>query len=176
MRHAADLASALLKPVAIDRRGEIPVGKLPYFMAPPISWHAGLLGPGAGYQRQYIDSAQARLAGVPPLSATQVEALDLFDALLDDPTLHLSMRMQPGDIQFCYNHTMCHDRCGFTDHAELSQRRHLFRLWLSPPGDRPLPDCFAERFGSVTVGARGGILCPGTAFSVTLDSVAPIAQ
>jgi hypothetical protein len=56
------------------------------------------------------------------------------------------------------------------------QRRHLFRLWLSPPGDRPLPYCFAERFGSVTVGERGGILCPGTVFSVTLDSVAPIAQ
>jgi hypothetical protein len=30
------------------------------------------------------------------LTAAQLEALDLFDALLDDPALHLSMRMRPG--------------------------------------------------------------------------------
>ena len=40
-------------------------------MIPPMSWHAGLLGPGAGYQRQYIDSAQ-RFPEAPRLSAAQV--------------------------------------------------------------------------------------------------------
>ena len=100
--------------------------------------HEGLLGTGAGYQRQYIDSAQ-RFADAPRLSATQVEALDLFDSLLDDPSLHFSMRLQPGDVQFVYNHTLLHDRCAFTDHPEVERRRQLFRLWLSPPAETTRP-------------------------------------
>ena len=99
-RGRGDLARALLVPVAIDRRGEVPVGKQPFFMMPPMYFYEGRLGPGAGYQRQYIDSAQSRFPAAPRLSTLQIEALDLFDTLLDDPTLHMSMRMQPGDIQF----------------------------------------------------------------------------
>lgn len=66
-----DLAAELLRPVAIDRRGEVPEGMQPFFMMAPMSWHAGFLGPGAGYQRQYIDSAQ-RFPEAPRLSAAQV--------------------------------------------------------------------------------------------------------
>ena len=36
--------------------------------------------------------------------------------------------------------------------------RHLLRLWLSLPGDRQLPPVFASRYGSITVGDRGGIV------------------
>ena len=43
------------------------------------------------------------------------------------------------------------------------------RLWLSPPGDRPLPPSYAARFGTVAVGDRGGILCPGTKPTVPLE-------
>merc|ERR1719375_1457291 len=127
---------------------------------PPMSWHAGLLGPGAGYQRQYIDSAQ-RFSEAPRLSPAQVEALDLFDALLDDPRFHFQMRLEPGDLQFCYNHTLLHGRRAFQDWPEVDRRRHLFRLWLAPAEDRPLPGSFTARFGSVEVGNRGGILCEG---------------
>ena len=35
-----------------------------------------------------------------------------------------SPRARPGDVQFCYNHAMCHDRRGFTDHAEPEQVSH----------------------------------------------------
>src|SRR6185503_19044523 len=42
------------------------------------------------YQRQYIDSAQ-RFPDVPRLSAQQRAALDLLDALADDPALHFMM-------------------------------------------------------------------------------------
>ena len=38
----------------------------------------------------------------------------------------------------------------------------LFRLWLSLPDDRTLSPVFAERYGSVEVGNRGGILVEGT--------------
>ncbi|HIP09146.1 MAG TPA: TauD/TfdA family dioxygenase, partial [Rhodospirillales bacterium] len=44
---------------------------------------------------------------------------------------------------------------------EPERKRHLLRLWLSVPGDRPLPDCFTERFGATTIGNRGGIVAPG---------------
>ena len=68
------------------------------------------------------------------------------------------MKLEPGDIQFVHNHTMLHDRMGFEDWPEPDRRRHLLRLWLSVPGDRPLPDCFAQRFGATTIGDRGGIV------------------
>ena len=51
-----DLAERLLKPMAHDRRGEVPAGQQPFFMIPVLSWHAQALT--VFYQRQYIDSAQ----------------------------------------------------------------------------------------------------------------------
>jgi phosphate starvation-inducible PhoH-like protein len=81
-----DLAAALFEPLATDRRGEVPPGAKPYFEIPVFNWHAGRLS--AIYQRQYIDSAQ-RFADAPRLSPTQVEALDLLDALTNDPALPL---------------------------------------------------------------------------------------
>ena len=65
-----------------------------------------------------VDSAQ-RFPDAPRLSPAQVEALDLFDALLDDPRLHFRMLLEPGDLQFCYSQTLLHDRCAFEDHPEV---------------------------------------------------------
>ena len=148
------LASELLKPVATDRRGEVPPGAEPFFMIPPLSWHAGRLT--VHYQRQYIESAQ-RFESAPRLTERQRAALDLFDSLAEDPALHFSMRLEPGDLQVVYNHNLLHDRQAFTDWPEAERRRHLLRLWLSLEGDRPLPDCFLQRFGSTEVGQRGGV-------------------
>jgi hypothetical protein len=36
------------------------------------------------------------------------------------------------------------------------------RLWLAAPGARPLPQVFAARYGSTTIGERGGIICEKT--------------
>ncbi len=165
-RRRPDLLARLFEPLATDRRGEVPVGMKPYFEIPVFSWHAGLLT--AIYQRQYIDSAQ-RFPDAPRLSREQVEALDLFDALAEDPALHLRMRLEPGDVQFVHNHTMLHDRTAFEDWAEPARRRHLLRLWLAVPGARPLPETFAQRYGSTTVGDRGGIVVPGTRPCVPID-------
>ena len=151
------LLELLFDPIATDRRGEIPNGMKPYFEIPVFTWHEGHLN--IMYQRQYIDSAQ-RFSGVLRLTPNHIEALDLFDELANDPDLTLSMQLEPGDIQFVHNHSMLHDRMGFEDWPEPDRRRHLLRLWLSIPGDRPLPECFAERFGSTTIGDRGGIVVP----------------
>ena len=167
-RRRPDLARVLLEPIETDRRGEVPEDGRPYFSIPVFNWHRDLLS--AIYQRQYIESAR-RFAGVKPLSALQIEALDLFDELANDPALNLSMELQPGDMQFVHNHTILHDRTAFEDFPEPERKRHLLRLWLAPAGARPLPEIFAERFGSVTPGDRGGIAVKGSRPTIPFDDL-----
>jgi hypothetical protein len=154
-----DLAGVLFQRIETDRRGEVPAGQKPFFCIPVFNWYAGLLS--TVYQRTYIESAR-RFPEVAPLTAEQIEALDLFDGLANDPALHFRMELQAGDIQLVHNHTLLHDRTAFEDWPEPERRRHLLRLWLAPPNARPLPPIFAERFGSVVPGERGGIVLPGT--------------
>jgi hypothetical protein len=162
-----DLAALLFDPIATDRRGEVPEGEKPYLEIPPLNWHDGFLT--GFYQRQYIDSAQ-RFPGAMRLTPAHVEALDLFDALANDKGLHFAMKLQPGDMQFVYNHALLHDRTGFRDWPDAGRKRHLLRLWLSVAGDRPLPECFRQRYGSIEIGNRGGIIVKGTRLNVPLDA------
>lgn len=161
-----DLLLKLFDPIATDRRGEIPEGAKPFMEIPVLNWHDGHLT--VFYQRQYIDSAQ-RFDDAMRLTPEHVEALDMFDALADDPELNFAMDLQPGDMQFVYNHSQLHDRTGFLDWPDPKERRHLLRLWLSLEGDRELPECFKERYGSIEVGNRGGIITRETRLHAPLD-------
>lgn len=138
-----------------------------FLLIPVYSHYAGQVT--VFYQRQYIESAQ-RFAEAPRLTDQHMAALDLFDTCCNDPEIHLTMQLEKGDMQFVYNHAMLHDRTGFEDWPEPDRRRHLLRLWLSVPGDRPLPPVFATRYGSIEIGNRGGILVPGTAHCIPWDS------
>lgn len=162
-----DLAALLFQPLATDRRGEVAPGQQPFFNIPVFNWHAGALS--AIYQRQYIDSAQ-RFDQAPRLTPDIVEALDLFDALANDPALHFLMNLEPGDIQLVHNHTLLHDRTAFVDWPQRERRRHLLRLWLAPPRARALPSVFAQRYGSVLPGERGGVWMPAARMVVPLDA------
>ena len=165
-RRRPDLLNVLLQPIETDRRGEVPEGSKPYFNIPVFNYHDGLVS--AIYQRQYIESAR-RFPGVEPLSALQIEALDLFDQLANDPKLNLVMELQPGDIQLVHNHTILHDRTAFEDYPEPDRKRHLLRLWLAPPDARPLPEVYKERFGSITPGDRGGVVVSGAKPTIPFD-------
>jgi hypothetical protein len=165
-RRRPDLLRVLLDPIETDRRGEVPAGSKPYFSIPVFNWHEGLLS--AIYQRQYIESAR-RFPGVAPLTPLQVQALDLFDELANDPALNFTMELEPGDMQFVHNHTILHDRTAFEDFPEPERKRHLLRLWVAPPNARPLPEVYAERFGSVTPGDRGGIAIRGARATIPFD-------
>ncbi len=149
----------------VDRRGEVPPGARPWFEIPVFNWFAGRLS--TIYQRQYIDSAQ-RFAAAPRLTPAHIEALDLFDTLANDPTLMMTMALQPGDLQFVHNHVLLHDRTAFEDWPERERRRHLLRLWLAPPTARALPPVYAQRYGNVEPGRRGGIALPTAAWNVPL--------
>jgi len=160
----AGLAGALFEPVATDHRGEEPPGARPWFEIPVLSWLDDRIT--VIYQRRYIESA-ARFAAAPRLTAHQRAALDAFDAVLDDPALHLEMDLEPGDVQLVHNHQLLHDRTAFVDDPDPARRRHLLRLWLCPPVGRRLPAAFAERYGSTEVGRRGGVV-PRTAPVISL--------
>lgn len=81
------------------------------------------------YNRLHIELGH-HLSGN-PLTALQREALDAFDAILNDPANAIDFTMEPGDVFFADNHTMLHNRSAFTDATEVEKRRCLVRLWLS---------------------------------------------
>jgi Taurine catabolism dioxygenase TauD, TfdA family len=168
LKRRPDLVPALFEPYPTDRRGEVPEGMKPWFDMPIFHWHAGKLS--CIYARQYIESAQQLFPEARRLTRTQVEAMDLMDALLNDPQIHLSMAFLPGDMQFLHNHQILHSRNDFENWPEPERHRHLLRLWLAPPGGRPLPEIFAPRYGSVTPGERGGIVVRGTTPKVPLEA------
>ena len=166
-RRRPDLAKILFEPVETDRRGEMDAGQKPYFLIPVFNWRDELLS--TIYQRQYIESAR-RSPDVPPLTASQIEAMDMFDALANDPALNMQMEFCQGDVQFVHNHTILHDRTAFEDWLEPERKRHLLRLWLAPANARPLPPVFAERYGPITPGERGGVTTPGIKLTAPLDA------
>lgn len=163
---APDLVQELLVPVHVDRRGEVPPGADPWYEVPVFNWFQGLLT--TYYVRRYIVSAR-RFDDVPPLTERQIAAFDAFDAICDDPRIHLAMDFEPGDMQFLHNHQILHDRTGFIDHPQPSRRRHLLRLWLCPEDGRALPPAFAQRWGSIRIGDRGGIRVAGVTPWVPLE-------
>jgi hypothetical protein len=154
-----DLLQRLYQPFPVDRRGEVPEGKAPFYEAPVFNRHGDYLS--VLYSRLHIGSSQ-RFPEARRLAPEDIEALDMLAELAGDPELRLDMTFMPGDIQFLHNHTILHARTAYEDWPEIERKRHLLRLWLAPPDARPLPPVFAECYGGVAAGDRGGIICKDT--------------
>lgn len=166
------LANALTEPFHVSRKGEIPPGAGPFYTAPLFHVaDGGRIVCGPNCDRSFIAAAQG-MPGVPPLTRSQVEALDLLEALAASDRYRVDMMLEPGDLQLLHNHTTLHARSAFQDHAERPKKRHLLRLWMAPEDGIELPEVFAERFGSVKPGLRGGIRVaePGGAPVIPLDA------
>ncbi len=167
LRRRPDLWKQLFNPFPTDRRGEVPPGMLPWFELPVFNWHAGELS--TIFSGQYIRSAQENFPQARRLTAAEHEALDMLDALTNDPGLNLTIEFRPGDMQFVHNHQILHSRTDFEDWPELEKRRHLLRLWLAPAAARELPPAYAQRYGSIVPGNRGGIITQETKLTFILE-------
>lgn len=167
LRRRPDLWRELFHAFPTDRRGEVPPGMAPWFDIPVFNWHAGELS--TIYVGQYIRSAQENFPHARRLTAAEREALDMLDALTNDPALNLTMDFQPGDMQFVHNHQILHSRTDFEDWPEPERRRHLLRLWLAPPNARELPPVYGPRYGSTEPGNRGGIVTGSTKLTFVLE-------
>jgi len=154
MRRRPDLLEELYKPIYMDRRGEIPPGKKPWFGVPLFSWHEDSF---TGYSpvRQYIDSL-SRFPEAPRMSNAQREALEYYYAICGEDEFCLRLHFEPGDIQFLQNHVVFHSRTAYLDRPQPEQRRHLIRIWLSLPDGRRLPPALAEKWINIEVGTRRG--------------------
>ena len=166
LRRCPELLDELFKPFYVDRREEIPEGKLPYYLMPIFNWHDGKLS--AMYSSLQV-KITSRHPGVPELTDKQKRALDMIHTLAEEPRIRLKTSLQPGDIQLVHNHTIFHAREDYEDWDDPEQKRHLLRLWLCPPAARELPIQFQGRYGDITVGNRGGIVVPGVPDRAPLD-------
>ena len=111
--------------------------------SPIFSYHQGKLS--CRYLRQYIELGHEE--NNRPLSQVEIEALDVFDAVMQQPELRLDMMLEPGDLQFANNYAVLHSRTSFEDHAEEDRRRKMYRLWLKMPNARKLSPEFPGRNG-----------------------------
>jgi hypothetical protein len=168
LKRRPDLVPELYRPIHRDRRGEVPEGKDPWWVMPIFQWYQGRLF--SHFSEVYIRSVE-RFPQLPRFTAAQHETFDLIGEIADDPANHLSIDFAPGDIQFVNNHTLLHARADYRDWDEPDRRRYLLRLWVCPPDGTPLPPAYAERYGSIEIGDRGGIICPGTKLKAPLEPI-----
>jgi alpha-ketoglutarate-dependent taurine dioxygenase len=81
------------------------------------------------YIRPYIESSR-RHADAPRPSEAARAAMDRLDAMCRDPQYHVSMQLEPGDMQFVNNYHVLHARDAYEDDRDAHRIRHLKRLWL----------------------------------------------
>ena len=152
-RRRPDLAALLWQPYVRSRAGEEVGGEEMTYAVPVFAIRDGRFT--SHYSRTFVELAQT-LPGVAPLTPAQNEALDLLADVAEE--LSGSMELEPGDIQLLNNHVVYHARTAFDDDPATRQDRLLFRLWLSTPNSRPLPEGFEVLWQSVEPGApRGGV-------------------
>ncbi|HUV18336.1 MAG TPA: TauD/TfdA family dioxygenase [Ilumatobacteraceae bacterium] len=142
VRTRSDLAAVLYEPLPYDFRGEQRAGAQPFYSVPAFTRHTGPTGDRlfVRYIRPFIQASQ-RHTHAPRLTDLQVEAMDAYDALINDPDNQVEMALRPGDIQFVNNFHVLHGRRRYVDDTDTGRVRWLKRLWLATdilgPDDRP---------------------------------------
>jgi hypothetical protein len=105
------------------------------------------------YARDAIDAAQ-RLPETPRLSAEQVAALDLLDAICAEPGLALKLDVRPGDV-LLFNPLQVWKRRAEAVEGE-GEGRQALRLMLVTPTSRALPEGLAAIGDGPAPGAMVG--------------------
>ncbi len=155
VRERPDLAAELYEPLPYDFRGEQRPGSKPHYELPAFTRHTSEAGDRlfVRYIRPFIDASQ-RHADAPRITPLQREAMDAYDAFVNDPDNRVEMALDFGDIQFINNYHVLHGRRRYVDDTSRGRVRWLKRLWLATdvlgPDDRP------ERFQRVGAMAHWG--------------------
>lgn len=163
-----DLVRVLMGPLFRDRREEVPPGQGPWYVIPVFNPYKGRVF--STYVRNTVRKAQ-RFPELPRISPQLEEAMDLLDALADDPAYHLDMDLQRGDIQFVCNHFVMHSRTSFEDHPDRAARRHLLRLHLACADGPALPPVYENLRGYNEQGRPAGMLLEGIRLNAPLEPV-----
>jgi len=127
VRTEPELAAELYAPMPYDLRGEQAPGAQPWYTMPVFNRCGDRLF--VRYIRPYIEASR-RHDDAPRPSDRAREAMNRVDAMCADPRYHVSMTMQPGDMQFVNNYHVLHAREAYTDDRAAGKVRHLKRLWL----------------------------------------------
>ena len=126
LKEYPDLVPYLYQPLPLDTHGD---GQVHYIRVSPCCYWDGELS--TFYHSDYFRSG-AVLPRTPPLSQEQKKLFDAYESIAKRPDLYLDMDLEPGDMQFVSNHTVLHARTAYEDYGDdISQQRHLLRLWLS---------------------------------------------
>ena len=127
---APDLVAELYQPQPYDYRGEQAAGRRGWYELPVFTdWDDRLF---VRCIPPYIKASQ-RLDDAPRLTETAKAALDLLVEWADDPSHHVAMELEPGDIQLINNFHVMHGRTSYEDDRSSGAVRHLKRLWLESP-------------------------------------------
>jgi alpha-ketoglutarate-dependent taurine dioxygenase len=121
-----DAWEVLRRPFHVDRRGGLRPGEQPTAFAPVLDDHAG--GLLVRYLRYWIEAGHDKAGR--PLTAEQVHALDTLDRVAGEPRMRVEFLLRPGEMLFCNNRCILHNRTAFEDFDEPERRRHYVRLWL----------------------------------------------
>tara|TARA_R110002096_G_scaffold238581_4_gene430129 strand:- start:3839 stop:4858 length:1020 start_codon:yes stop_codon:yes gene_type:complete len=150
-----DLLEELFSPYRYLRHNVDLGNEKPYCEQPIFSFQDGVFA--SAFLRVLIERAYQR-EDLPAMTDRQREALDLIEAIAADETLHLRFHQQPGDLLFLNNWVTYHRRTEFEDDPDPEKRRHILRIWLSPPNNRPLAPWFEANYGATAAGTvRGGM-------------------
>lgn len=125
-----ELLPRLYRPFHFDRQREHAAGDAMTISHPLFAWRDGELVARLS-RRQVVNGYD--LAGE-VLDDEGREALEAFEAIMNDPALRRDFHFEPGQIQIVNNFAVGHKRSGFTDWPEPERRRRLVRLWLRDEG------------------------------------------
>jgi hypothetical protein len=129
-----DLVQELVKDLYRSKKGDVNPGEKPWFKQPIFTFCDGYFSAiGVGSS---IDKAQG-LPGVPPFTDAQKEAVAYYRHVAEDSLVEIPF--QRGDVQFLNNYVALHTRREYEDWPEAAKKRHLLRLWLNDPKNRPVP-------------------------------------
>lgn len=147
-----DLLPHLYEPIHVDWRGDEPAGEPPWYRVPMFSVAEGKIT-SRFTNRFFVQSTTRHGEHLAP-TPEQWEALEFAHAVAERPEMRLTMRFQPGDMQFISNHTTLHGRSVFEDWDEPDRKRLLLRLWIAVDDARrrPLSPLLDERYHWVETG------------------------